>query len=189
MHGNAKKAAVNKFAQLKEFNDVDLLDAILKDDKGFTEDEAKEILEAIRTEIGGAPRQPSVDHGMATSKPKELHPAYRWYDKWNVKIAMREVFNPHTQKPMTIILGWTLQRIMKKVAIEPLNAVGLNHFCDSIGPTDAGGAMLLPSDEYKAGDKITFRQWSRMQGIPEKKIKANQNIVGLEYDELEEGQF
>jgi len=107
------------------------------------------------------------------AKEQANHEHYKWFDEFEARIQKKEVRNMYTQRNETIITGWQLSVKKHPKFIEPSNALAQNAFANG---ADTFGIFnyLVPKDEKKSGDFITYKDWAIEQG---KDLKSDINII------------
>jgi hypothetical protein len=97
----------------------------------------------------------------------EKESAYKWFDEFDARIQKKEVRNPYTQRNESIITGWALEKKKHPKKIEPSLAISLNSFADGYDVLGVGN-LLVPKDQFKSGDLISYESWAKDQGKDEK---------------------
>jgi phage major head subunit gpT-like protein len=166
MHHMVKKSAIEKYGNLvkegKKKEEIEL--ELIADEKGFTSEEVKELLEALFAE---APSKPTPELSKQESKAKH-HEHYTHYDEFEAFIRKENKFNPYVRKNEQIITGWELGKKLRSTLIEPHLAKELNAFAhgmDNHGGDGGRGKIYLPQGQYNRGDILKYEDWAKEQGI------------------------
>lgn len=155
MNYNKLKAAVKKYSEQFKADPEAVKEAVNLD---YEKDEAEAIIKELE-----AP---------ATVKPA-TNSHYQWFDEFSARIQKKEVRNPYTGRFESIITGWALEKKKYSKLIEPNLAKELNSYADGYD-TMSVGDYLLPKDEYKTGDLISYEDWATIQG---KDLAQDKNIL------------
>jgi hypothetical protein len=161
------RAAIKKYGEQFVTDPESAKESIMLD---YEKDEVDTIIESLEnSKINVTLADPSIlmDKEIKGYEKEEKECAYKWFDEFDARIQKKEVRNPYTQRNESIITGWALEKKKHPKKIEPSLAISLNSFADGYDVLGVGN-LLVPKDQFKSGDLISYESWAKDQGKDEK---------------------